>query len=61
MPIYAYRCANCGHAQDVLQRISDPVLTKDATIESIGRLMGGTGPTAQLNVSPGENLEPVHA
>ena len=28
MPIYAYRCANCGHAQDVLQRISDPVLTQ---------------------------------
>lgn len=27
MPIYAYRCSNCGHAQDVLQRISDPVLT----------------------------------
>lgn len=27
MPIYAYRCENCGHAQDVLQKISDPVLT----------------------------------
>ena len=27
MPIYAYRCAVCGHAKDVLQRISDPVLT----------------------------------
>ena len=27
MPIYAYRCSNCGHAQDVLQRMSDPVLT----------------------------------
>ncbi len=26
MPIYAYRCSNCGHAQDVLQKISDPVL-----------------------------------
>jgi len=26
MPIYAYRCASCGHAQDVLQRMSDPVL-----------------------------------
>jgi putative FmdB family regulatory protein len=26
MPIYAYRCSNCGHAQDVLQRVSDPVL-----------------------------------
>ena len=27
MPIYAYRCSNCGHAQDVLQRLADPVLT----------------------------------
>jgi putative FmdB family regulatory protein len=27
MPIYAYRCATCGHAQDVLQKMSDPVLT----------------------------------
>ncbi len=27
MPIYAYRCTRCGHAQDVLQKMSDPVLT----------------------------------
>ena len=27
MPIYAYRCSSCGHAQVVLQKISDPVLT----------------------------------
>ncbi len=27
MPIYAYRCSSCGHAQDVLQKMSDPVLT----------------------------------
>ena len=27
MPIYAYRCSFCGHAKDVLQKISDPVLT----------------------------------
>ena len=26
MPIYAYRCNSCGHAQDVLQKMSDPVL-----------------------------------
>ena len=26
MPIYAYRCAACGHAKDVLQKMSDPVL-----------------------------------
>ncbi len=27
MPIYAYRCEACGHAKDVLQKISDPLLT----------------------------------
>ena len=27
MPIYAYRCTACGHAQDVLQKMSDPLLT----------------------------------
>lgn len=27
MPIYAYRCDACGHAKDVLQKISDPVLS----------------------------------
>jgi len=27
MPIYAYKCGSCGHGRDVLQKISDPVLT----------------------------------
>jgi putative FmdB family regulatory protein len=27
MPIYAYKCDDCGHQKDVLQKISDPVLT----------------------------------
>jgi putative FmdB family regulatory protein len=27
MPIYAYRCDECGFAKDVLQKVSDPVLT----------------------------------
>ncbi len=27
MPIYAYRCTSCGHAKDVLQKVSDPLLT----------------------------------
>ncbi|HWH74001.1 MAG TPA: FmdB family zinc ribbon protein [Methylibium sp.] len=27
MPIYAYRCQACGHAKDVLQKISDPLLS----------------------------------
>ena len=27
MPIYAYKCSACGHEQDVLQKMSDPLLT----------------------------------
>jgi len=27
MPIYAYRCSSCGHAKDVLQKISDAPLS----------------------------------
>lgn len=27
MPIYAYRCSACGHAQDVLQKMSDAPLS----------------------------------
>ena len=28
MPIYAYRCAACGHSRDVLQKLSDTPLTQ---------------------------------
>lgn len=28
MPIYAYRCSQCGFAQDVLQKMSDARLTQ---------------------------------
>ena len=28
MPIYAYKCESCGHRQDVLQKMSDPLLTQ---------------------------------
>ncbi|MCA3000489.1 MAG: zinc ribbon domain-containing protein [Rhodocyclaceae bacterium] len=28
MPIYAYKCATCGHADDVMQKMSDEALTK---------------------------------
>ena len=27
MPIYAYKCSACGHAQDVLQKMSDAPLS----------------------------------
>ena len=28
MPIYAYQCGTCGHAKDVLQKMSDAPLTQ---------------------------------
>jgi putative FmdB family regulatory protein len=28
LPIYAYRCASCGFEKDVLQKLSDPILTQ---------------------------------
>ena len=28
MPIYSYRCEACGFSQDILQKLSDPVLTE---------------------------------
>ena len=28
MPIYAYRCTDCGFEKDYLQRMADPVLTE---------------------------------
>jgi putative FmdB family regulatory protein len=27
MPIYGYRCSSCGHAEDIIQKISDAPLT----------------------------------
>lgn len=27
MPIYAYKCSSCGHAEDVMQKMSDAPLT----------------------------------
>ena len=27
MPIYAYKCESCGLAKDILQKMSDPLLT----------------------------------
>ncbi len=27
MPLYAYKCGSCGHAKDVLQKVSDAPLT----------------------------------
>ena len=51
MPIYAYRCSACGHAKDVLQKMSDPVLTTcpACSAESFGKQL--TAPGFQLKGS----------
>jgi putative FmdB family regulatory protein len=51
MPIYEYRCENCAHEHEVIQKISDPLLQtcpaceKDALVKKISasgfRLKGG--------------------
>lgn len=28
MPIYEYRCSECGHQEEFLQRVSEPTLTE---------------------------------
>jgi putative FmdB family regulatory protein len=28
MPIYEYRCSTCGHQEDFLQKVSEPVLSQ---------------------------------
>lgn len=35
MPIYAYKCATCGFAKDVLQKISDDPLTVCPTCNAV--------------------------
>lgn len=54
MPIYAYRCTNCGFEKDFLQKMSDKPLTKcpqcgkDALVKELSapgfELRGTAGP-----------------
>lgn len=48
MPIYAYRCSDCGFQQDVLQKISAPPLTTCPSCghESFGKQL--SAPAFQL-------------
>ena len=48
MPIYAYRCAQCGFEKDVMQKISDPLLTScpECKAESFAKQL--TAPGFQL-------------
>ncbi|MBV2235086.1 MAG: zinc ribbon domain-containing protein [Sterolibacterium sp.] len=48
MPIYAYRCNTCGHAEDVLQKMSDPVLTTCPTCKAETYAKQLTAPGFQL-------------
>jgi putative FmdB family regulatory protein len=45
MPIYAYRCSACGHAKDVLQKLSDAPLTTCPACgaESFGKQVTAAG------------------
>jgi putative FmdB family regulatory protein len=45
MPIYEYRCTNCGHELEALQKITEPVLTgcPDCHAESLVKLVSAAG------------------
>jgi putative FmdB family regulatory protein len=45
MPIYEYRCSSCGHEKEVLQKLSDPPLTKCPACgkSTLGKLMSAGG------------------
>lgn len=45
MPIYAYKCESCGHAKDVLQKLSDAPLTvcPDCGAESFKKQVTAAG------------------
>lgn len=45
MPIYAYKCSSCGHADDVMQKVSDAVLTTcpQCGAESFGKQVTAAG------------------
>ena len=45
MPIYAYKCGSCGHAKDVLQKVSDAPLTvcPSCGAESFGKQVTAAG------------------
>ncbi|TNY03245.1 zinc ribbon domain-containing protein, partial [Escherichia coli] len=45
MPLYAYRCSACGHAKDVLQKLSDAPLTTcpSCGAEAFGKQLTAAG------------------
>lgn len=45
MPIYEYRCTQCGHELEVIQKFSDPALTgcPDCRTESLVKMISAAG------------------
>ena len=67
MPFYEYQCSNCGHEEEVLQKISDKPLKKcpacgKSTMQKLVsaaafRLKGGGWYETDFKAGPGKNLE----
>jgi putative FmdB family regulatory protein len=51
MPIYAYRCVACGLQKDVLQKLSEPALTRCPTCEAESFVKQLSAPAFQLKGS----------
>jgi putative FmdB family regulatory protein len=45
MPIYEYRCSDCGHQQEFIQKVTDPQLTKCTACgkETFGKMLTAAG------------------
>jgi putative FmdB family regulatory protein len=45
VPIYEYRCSRCGHQQEYIQKVSDPVLTTCPACarETYGKMLTAAG------------------
>ena len=48
MPIYAYRCDACGFQKDVLQKLSEPALTRCPSCEAESFVKQLSAPAFQL-------------
>ena len=51
MPIYAYRCTECGLEKDVMRKVSDPVLTTCPACQTENFTKQLTAPGFQLKGS----------
>ena len=51
MPIYAYRCTECGFEKDVMRKVSDPLLTTCPECKTENFVKQLTAPGFQLKGS----------